>query len=162
MAYDFISAWISSLNYPLFTAVATFLDTYTYPILFIGWLIVFLTDRKKRRREAAALLIAAALLYFAVDGLKTTFAVPRPCTDDISKIPCPQEYSFPSGHAAFAALFVPAFTNSLLFMFYLPFYIVVAISRIYLGVHTLADVVAGTVIAFALYLATEKIVRWIE
>lgn len=162
MAYDFISAWISSLNYPPFTAVATFLDKYTYPILFIGWLIVFLTNRKKRRREAAALLIAAVLLYFAVDDLKTAFAIPRPCTDAVSKIPCPQEYSFPSGHAAFAALFVPAFTGSLLFMFYLPFYIIVALSRVYLGVHTLSDVAAGTVIAIALYLVTERVVRSIE
>lgn len=96
-------------------------------------------------------LIARTRPYEVIEGL--TYLVPKP-----------GEYSFPSGHAgsSFAAAWVmfrrlpkrygvPALVLAIL----------IAFSRLYVGVHYPSDVLFGAVDGIAISLAAETIVEWI-
>lgn len=115
-----------------------------------------------RGRRVEAFMVVVAVLGGALVGaaLKQVFMRLRPALD-IARIPLPESYSFPSGHAlasflyfgslAFVALIdvgrlsravaivagctVAAFT--------------IALSRVYLGVHFLGDVVGAWLLGFA-------------
>lgn len=102
---------------------------------------------------AAGSSAVAGILIFR--ALKRTSRRKRPCEIEphcwASILP-PDKYSFPSGHAitAFAVaislgLFYPELQTCLLVMALL-----IAVSRIILGMHFLSDVVAGTTIGIAL------------
>ncbi len=102
---------------------------------------------------AAGSSAVAGILIFR--ALKRTSRRKRPCEIEphcwASILP-PDKYSFPSGHAitAFAVaislgLFYPELQTCLLMMALL-----IAASRIILGMHFLSDVVAGTTIGIAL------------
>ncbi len=112
-------------------------------------------------------IMAAMLLIYA---MKSTFQIPRPCVPCTEAVRgcnpyCPGDFSFPSGHAG--TIFV-LFTS--FFMVYrrkgfLPFFVfpaLVAYSRVFLGVHTYADVVFGSSLGIAITVAvwkTERIFR---
>jgi membrane-associated phospholipid phosphatase len=126
---------------------------------------------KNLRHEAKTLrhfqLVLFALSVLTVIALtiilKLAIAVPRPCTPCLSpeisacNPYCPSgffdTYSFPSGHAAsafagFTALFLVGRKRLYLALFFLP--ALVALSRFYLGVHTLTDILAGAILGIAI------------
>jgi membrane-associated phospholipid phosphatase len=124
-------------------------------------------DARCRRRlpaGAIAALGASALASLAVVGLKDYFERSRPPVADPSLDPVgviPESASFPSGHAAtaFAAavavgLLYPRLRKPLLALAAL-----VALSRVYLGVHYLTDVVVGSLLGVAIGLASGWAVR---
>ena len=75
-----------------------------------------------------------------------------------SKIPCPQDYALPSTHAAAAFALAVSLLGTSLYFPALFFALFVSFSRIYIGVHTLADVSGGLAIALLAYYAT--LVLW--
>ena len=115
---------------------------------------------KKNKTFKNFLIIMIPSLFIALlltQGIKTAASIPRPCT------PCPAElcnpycmpdYSFPSGHATtmfavFTAGFLTAsrkYKKRVVFGYIIP--LVVSLSRIMLGVHTLIDVIGGALIGF--------------
>jgi len=114
------------------------------------------------RKQIIVLLLSAIIVTCVVSVLKSVYNVPRPCfgNDGLqSKIPCPSDESFPSGHATATAMFIPAFLGMEVFPFYLVFYLIVAFSRIYLGVHTFTDVIAGSLIGIVVYFISDLIVN---
>ena len=97
-------------------------------------------------------LAARTRPYEVIDGL--TYLIPKP-----------REYSFPSGHAgsSFAAAWVmfrqlpkrcgvPALVLAVL----------IALSRVYVGVHYPSDVLFGVIAGIVIGLAAETIVEWVE
>lgn len=97
-------------------------------------------------------LVARTRPYEVIGGL--TYLVPKP-----------REFSFPSGHAgsSFAAAWVmfrrlprrygvPALVLATL----------IALSRLYVGVHYPSDVLFGVIVGIAVSLAAEAVVEWIE
>ena len=97
-------------------------------------------------------LVARTRPYEVIDGL--TYLIPKP-----------REYSFPSGHAgsSFATAWVmfrqlpkrygvPALVLAVL----------IALSRLYVGVHYPSDVLFGVISGIAISLGTEAIVEWVE
>lgn len=100
-----------------------------------------------------------------VHGLKLLFARPRPQVDNLL-VTMPSDFSFPSAHTAQATAF--AFACALIFAKNLPIQktillwtglaisaLLVGISRVYLKVHYMSDVLAGALIGalwtFSLY-----------
>lgn len=160
MAVDFVSQWLMGINEPALTLAGLLLDVITYPILFIIW--VAMIQFKWEKHKIKSLLLAGLILIVLVEGVKILVAQPRPCDIVAAKMKCPSDPSFPSGHAAFTALFLPVFLGTPFFWLYFVFYLLVSISRIYLGVHVLIDIVAGTTIGMAAYLIVDRLLsnRW--
>lgn len=82
-----------------------------------------------------------------------------PCT-----MPPLDRYSFPSGHTLHAVMFTTLtalFAPVLLFVV-LPFAVLVALSRVILGLHYLTDVAAGALIGFLLAQGTALVILALE
>jgi undecaprenyl-diphosphatase len=136
-------------------------DWWVKSLVIIG--IGLLADLWLRRKPTTALLATAA--FFAaswIDGLlKDAFERPRPPVVDPAIHPLvavPHSYSMPSGHAstAFAAAVAVGLVYERLRWPLLALAVVIGVSRVWLGVHYLSDVLAGavlgTIVAVALWL----------
>ena len=114
--------------------------------------------RDTYRSFLLVLALSLLLSFIAVQALKNVINVPRPCTPcseaSACNPYCDANSSFPSGHAAtafaaYASIFLFArWRPWRLLIFGLP--ILVAASRIALGVHTAADVLAGGALGLAI------------
>ena len=86
-------------------------------------------------------------------GMKEYFQIPRACAPE-TNIYCLDSYSFPSGHTAvaftvFSGIFLILGRRKYLPILILP--ILVAASRMALGVHTFYDVIGGAVVGLAVF-----------
>jgi undecaprenyl-diphosphatase len=119
-----------------------------------------LADLRLRRFPTSTVVAVGS--YFAASGitelLKRAFERPRPSVIDPAVHPLvavPHSFSMPSGHAATAfaaavavALFHPRLRGPLVGLA-----VLVAVSRVWLGVHYLSDVLAGAAIGTAVAVA---------
>ena len=102
-----------------------------------------------RGRRAAYVLVSVWGAELLSTGLKAFFDRVRPCVDAAS---CPGSSSFPSGHAVGAAAFwttlavllLPVVGRRAWALLVVP--VVVAATRVLLGVHYVSDVLAGVVV----------------
>jgi len=111
--------------------------------------------------------VAFFLSSLTVQGMKICFRIERPWIIDPTFEPVPGAkeyatgYSFPSGHTQSAAAFYGSLGAQVkqkyfkVILFALP--VLVAFSRMYLGVHTILDVVVSLVITFLLIWLTVKV-----
>jgi membrane-associated phospholipid phosphatase len=118
----------------------------------IGFSISFLiiypllskSDKEKVIWVFYALLPSVMASYLLATILKSLFHVPRPC---VLLEACPSTYSFPSGHTAVAFAFATVAISNMgkkkWYLFVIPLAILVGLSRIFLGLHTVIDVVGG-------------------
>ncbi|MCX6767374.1 MAG: phosphatase PAP2 family protein [Candidatus Micrarchaeota archaeon] len=130
----------------LYALAMVFNDQYML-IVAIGAAIALLTVRKKE-----VLLLALLAVYFLTPVVKDFYAVERPCADNGG---CPNSYGFPSTHAAAAFVFVAAGIGSAIILFFLPAAVLIAYTRLYLGVHTIDQVAGGVAFAFVVYFLVE-------
>ena len=117
---------------------------------FIAW---------RRRSPMPAIFMLGIVETAALASKFTKFAVDRARPPEVSRLATVADMSYPSGHATHIAAFVGALwvvfeirkhsTARILSLAILSAFVVsaVAISRLYLGVHWLTDVVAGVLIA---------------
>ncbi|MDR2571429.1 MAG: phosphatase PAP2 family protein [Oscillospiraceae bacterium] len=120
------------------------------------------------KRTAYGIGIALILSGITVQGMKICFRIERPWIIDPTLNPIPGAleyatgYSFPSGHTQSAAALYGTLgaqiKNKPLKTVFFIIPILVALSRVYLGVHTLLDVVASLVISFAFIYITLKVI----
>lgn len=147
-------AWVDSLPEPLSVMLATLL-TYASAagngVLFLGLLpFAMASGGPKRTAELMLVTIAVAVVVLL---MKLSFAVPRPfyIYPDL-QLAAASGFAFPSGHTATAVavwgliyLWLKQMKRSFLIIWVIPS-ILVALSRVYLGVHYASDVVVGAVI----------------
>lgn len=162
-----------SLQNPLFDVVMPFitdLNKNIFAIIVVGILwILLIVKGGKNGRLAAILLLPAVALSDQINSsfLKFLIERPRPC----SALPnvhllvgCGSGYSFPSSHA------VNNFACAILLSYFLPrwtwafftFAAVVSYSRIYVGVHYPADVLAGAIVGLLCGALVIVIYHWGE
>lgn len=118
-------------------------------MLFIGFLAL-----QTRFKEIIFALSSGAVSFFIGTLLKKIFQVPRPYDLIEPLMETLSKYSFPSNHSAFVFAFLPfvwarSISKFWKYMF-TTFIVLIAVSRMYLGVHTFADVVAGSIIGFSI------------
>ena len=123
--------------------------------------------RRRFPRALAAGATAVGVAALLVALLKETFDRVRPPFADAAIDPIgivPASASFPSGHAAtaFAAAVAVGLVHPRLRTPLLALAAVVALSRVYLGVHYALDVVAGTCLGIAIGVAAAWAVRAVE
>ncbi|MBE0417301.1 MAG: phosphatase PAP2 family protein [Coriobacteriia bacterium] len=143
-----------------------------------GWVMAALTVLGSfwllvRGRRAEAVLLAATMVLGTMAGntLKEVVERARPGLE-VARIPIPESYSFPSGHALAAFLYfgivaflffvlarsVPVKLWAWLGCSLLAFG--VAISRVYLGVHYLGDIIASWMLGSAFLLVAVGVYVW--
>jgi undecaprenyl-diphosphatase len=149
----------------LFDAIVTFIagygDVTMIGVTAISLVIFFIYDRdwKRRRwvawgREVVIIGIATTIPWFITFILKILFHAPRPFVTFTQVHPLIAETpftSFPSGHATvfFAlAMVVYLYHKRLGYIFFFCA-ILIALSRIIVGVHYPVDIIAGTFIGLA-------------
>ncbi len=116
------------------------------------WGVVMLVLLRMRSYRRVGLIMFVTLLLCALITnlvLKPLVARPRPChiSPEIPLlIPCPMDYSFPSGHtmSSFAAALIIATINPTFGVLAFLLAALIAFSRLYLFVHYPSDVLAGT------------------
>lgn len=121
-------------------------------IFFLATLIFWCYDKKLGLKLMYVILISATLAILA----KNLFKIPRP-TEVLHKI-SPKGYGFPSGHALVSSAFWGYLClNIRRWMIFVFIVLSISVSRIYLGVHYVGDVIGGIffglAIAFVFYKA---------
>ena len=118
-----------------------------------GFIILLITTvlflyKKRNHKQLPYLWISIALALAITAIIKYTILRPRPLVDQLVHKDSP---SFPSGHttAAFSTLAIIYITFPSIKYIWLVFALLVAISRIYTGVHFPTDVIAGALIGHA-------------
>jgi membrane-associated phospholipid phosphatase len=132
----------------------------------IGIVLWFLYRKWKREAKLFAItMIGASLLNTT---LKLAFKRPRPIP--YFNLSIPETYSFPSGHSLASCCFFGALAalvstrleskraRTILWTFAVCMFLLIGLSRIYLGVHYTTDVIAG----FAAALIWIMVVRFVE
>ena len=135
------------------------------PSLIIYWVV----DKKKGSR----ILLTWGSALLTGSFLKATFCIYRPWVKD-PRVQPPKAifagatgYSFPSGHTVSSGAFWNALAlaykdNKKLLRFAICMVALTMFSRIFLGVHTPQDILAGLAIALVCTFAVSKLYDWIE
>ena len=112
-------------------------------VLFLA--ILFL--KKNRIKWVSNILLSLFFSLFLVFLLKNLFKVPRPVVEAII---VETGYGFPSGHAAGSFSVIPVLFKGYgkIKYLFLSLAILISLSRVYVGVHTLTDVLVGALIGF--------------
>ena len=144
---------------PFFTLITN--EYFLYTILAIVLIYMFKKNEDTRRlaKETIIAFIICTILFVV---LKLIFQRPRPFDAFNELIPLvdkPSDYSFPSGHttSAFICAFMvydglPKKYSILVFILA----ILVAFSRLYVGVHYPTDILAGIILAYIVYKFMKK------
>ncbi len=157
-----VTAFFAHLDWGPFTQVSLFFQNYAYSLVAVLSLALAPYLRKQGRYYALAVSMVLVIVLSVL--LKDAYFIPRPCNDWLSdpKACTPQgDYGFPSGHTAFAFVFVAAALGTQIFPFFLATGIIIGFSRVYLGIHSIGDVAGGAALGVLTYLFVEEVVDWV-
>lgn len=139
---------------------------------YIAYVILLGISWTKGGKRGKIAVIGVILLIIASDQtgyrlLKEFFARPRPCdilTDVITPVGCTGTYSFPSNHALnnfAAAFFFYKLFPKLKWVLFITASLV-AISRVYLGLHYPSDIIGGALIGIVFGYIFSELALFVE
>ncbi len=126
------------------------------------------SERTRRLKSFLIILIPSlAIGFLLIVSMKATLDTERictPCPGEGCNPYCPEDASFPSGHAAaiftgFTSFFVIIREKRFLLLYIVP--ALVGISRLMLGVHTWYDILAGALIGIAIPVLVFEYDKWV-
>ena len=132
--------------------------------IFISFILII---KKKYRKVGITTIMALIINSILGEGLiKNIIQRPRPFTmiNNINLlIPAPTSYSFPSGHtsSSFACAIVIAYYLKKLLIPSISLAILIAISRLYLQVHYLSDIIGGIILGIISAIISIKLINFI-
>ena len=154
--FNFFNSTISNPIFDVFFPIITNQDIWTIPIL-IGVIILSIKGGKRGKISSAILVIAIILAdYSSAQILKPFFQRLRPSHELIDGIsllvPKGGKYGFVSSHAAniFAAATVLSYFYIKYKKLFFTIAVLVAFSRVYVGVHYPADIFFGSLLGYGL------------
>lgn len=146
------------LNWIHNTFTSPFMDFIVPKITSLGnggfiWIVIgvcLLTTRKYRKIGIFVLVGLLAGLIIGNGIVKNVVARPRPCwinPEVTLLIPCPTDFSFPSGHtqSSVIASTILTIANKKWGYAVIPLAVLISLSRLYLYVHFPSDVLAGAI-----------------
>lgn len=139
-----ISIFFTSYRIDFLSSIAVFMDLFKWYYLFGIVLIIILI--KKEYKKIPLLILSFGLYGLIVNGLKIVIGRERPFVElknELVETTNPYR-SFPSGHATSMFTLLPFL--DFIYVFWLILSILVSLSRVYLGVHYLSDIIAGALI----------------
>ena len=149
---NLILQYFQNIRISEFNSIITKFSIFTngfFSLIFIG-LIILIYNRKLILRFLLGFGVTALITYI----IKIAIRRPRPFStlDIISLIPSETGFSFPSGHAVFAFFSLAFIWNKFpkFRWIWLILSILIALSRIYTGVHYLSDIIAAIIIGLSL------------
>lgn len=139
-----LTVFLVDFRNPLLTEFfsnVTVLGSMVFGLILCGGLFILSRD------AGLTTFLGLCLSATATHLLKLIFSVPRPAVDNLVEI---STYSFPSGHTtvAFSLAVLLSDINQSLKNYLFGIAVLVGLSRIYLGVHYLTDVIAGALIGY--------------
>jgi undecaprenyl-diphosphatase len=141
-----------TLHLPVLDPVMIFITTKSFFVVAPVFLLIFLRDKKKSLFILLVAVSSVALADWAAYALKGVFLRPRPfmSLEGINLlVPQGKSFSMPSNHAVNIFAFVAPFyfmTKDRLKHILLLIAVLVALSRVYVGVHYPSDVAAGAIL----------------
>ena len=149
-----LNLWLQRIATPFWDSFFLFISNLTNELLYVAIVaaIYYTTDKKKGIKMAVMVMTNMSLNFF----LKDIFRIDRPYVKNseiVNKdIETGYGYSFPSGHSQFNSGFYTALATQFnvrkFYALIILFVITVAFSRIYLGVHSVLDVICGVLLGF--------------
>ncbi|MBI5226561.1 phosphatase PAP2 family protein [Candidatus Micrarchaeota archaeon] len=136
-------------------AFAVFLENYEY--VAFGIIIIAALALLPRKRVFA---VSAGVTLAASWALKLFFHQARPCLTQAALVACPPDFGFPSGHAALSGLLLIAGMGSPWTLLFAPLGLLIGYSRVFLGVHTPEQVLAGFALSLVIYLLIWRVSPW--
>ncbi len=150
------SLLVSSNRLTFLNETLPYLEYVNLLVIIVIFTLFFLLKDKK---QIPPFIISIVLALSIATLLKYIIMRPRPFeTLQIINLIDKTGYSFPSGHTTYA--FIPLyFLHKKEFKIWLLIAIIIAFSRIYLGVHYLSDVIAGAILGIGISILTKKLYK---
>ncbi|MBI5048034.1 MAG: phosphatase PAP2 family protein [Deltaproteobacteria bacterium] len=158
---DYILQLDKSIFYILNTKLTTYFLDFFMPfittktnfveVIIFAWLMFFIAGKGRDKKVLVIVIFIALMSDFTTDVLKNIIHRTRPCNalpDVRILVGCTKSFSFPSGHAT--NLFAVAAYLSYNYRRYSPLFffmaVIIAYSRIYVGVHYPLDIAGGALV----------------
>lgn len=137
---------------------------YYYMSLLLLLTIVALAFSKHRR----ALLLSLIVVMLLTPYLKVFYQEDRPCTDLPTPVDCQpskffsNKFGFPSGHSVTSIILPAAVLGSYALFFFLPLAFFIAISRVYIGDHSLNQITAGISLGLLVFFLLDRMDEYMQ
>ena len=137
----------------LFLASSQFFDQHYFSSLIVGCAVALYFSKNRK-----ALFLAMLFLTLLLPVAKDVYREDRPCKAAMA-IPECAEYGFPSGHASSSMLLAAGTLGSAAFFFFLPMAVYISAGRVYIGVHSPAQVAGGMALGIIMFFVFESLVH---
>ncbi len=145
-----------------------FAEYFEYFLLFCLILFLFINFKKYWRMVAEALLTAVFVRFILVEIIRKIWFRSRPFVDNYVNLLLPSydpyKASFPSGHASFyfaLSTIIYCYNKKAGILFYIGSFLIV-ISRVFVGIHWPADILAGAFLGIVMGVIINKIFKKIK